>query len=68
MLGNLGDKAGDLANKGKDALNSDKGEQISDKGLDGAADAANKVTGGKFEDKIQGGGDKADGALGNDGQ
>lgn len=40
-------------NKVKDALKSEKAEDVSDKLLGGVADAANKVTGGKFEDKIE---------------
>ncbi|MFT9774037.1 antitoxin [Brevibacterium casei] len=42
----------DLTNKAKDAVNSDKGEEISDQGLDKASDAANNLSGGKFEDQI----------------
>jgi hypothetical protein len=63
-----GDSMGldDLTNKAKDAMNSDKGEQISDQGLDKAADAANNVTGGKFEDQINKGRDSADDKLGNE--
>jgi MT0933-like antitoxin protein len=38
--------------KVKDALKSEQAEGISDKLLDGVADAANKVTGGKFEGQI----------------
>lgn len=67
----------DLVNKAKDALgeNADKiqgllkseqAEEISDKVLDGAADAANKVTGGKFADKVEGARNAADGAIGNE--
>ncbi|WP_420096490.1 antitoxin [Brevibacterium sediminis] len=63
-----GDSMGldDLTNKAKDALNSDKGEEISDQGLDKASDAANNVTGGKFEDQINQGRDGADDKLGNE--
>lgn len=50
----------------KDALNSEQAEDISDKLLDGVADAANKVTGGKFEGQIDGARDAADKAVGTD--
>jgi len=62
-----GDSMGfdDLTNKAKDAVNSDKGEEISDQGLDKASDAANNLSGGKFEDQINQGRDGADGAIGN---
>ncbi len=46
-------KIGDLTEKGKDALKGDKAESVSDSVLDGAANLANKVTGGKFEDEIE---------------
>lgn len=57
-------KARDIANKTKDftdknsdkikdALNSDQAEAVSDKVLGGAADLANKITGGKHSDKIE---------------
>ena len=42
----------DLAKKADDALGSDKIEKISDKALDAAATAAKKVTGGKYDAKI----------------
>lgn len=63
-----GDSKGfdDLTNKAKDALNSDKGEELSDQGLDKGADAANNLSGGKFEDQINQGRDGADGAIGNE--
>ena len=48
----------------KDALKSEQAEDISDKLLDGVADAANKVTGGKFEGQIDGARDAADKAVG----
>ncbi|WP_413449983.1 antitoxin [Georgenia phoenicis] len=57
---------GDMAKKAKDALSSDKGEQTSDRVLDGAANLANKVTGGKHADKIQRGRDAADERIGTD--
>lgn len=52
------------SNEVKDALNSEQAEDISDKLLDGVADVANKVTGGKFEEQIDGARDAADGAIG----
>jgi hypothetical protein len=48
----------------KDALKSEQAEDISDKLLDGVADAANKVTGNKFEGQIDGARDSADKAVG----
>lgn len=52
----LAKQAGDFisqnANKVQDALKSEQSEQISDKVLDGAADLANKVTGGNHSEKI----------------
>lgn len=48
----------------KNALKSEQAEDISDKLLDGVADAANKVTGGKFEGQIDGARDAADKAVG----
>ncbi|GAA2087247.1 MULTISPECIES: Rv0909 family putative TA system antitoxin [Brevibacterium] len=58
---------GDIANKAKDALNSDKAEQITDTGLDKAAAAADKLTGGKYTEQIQKGRDAADEKIGNRG-
>lgn len=57
-----------LANdpKVREQLKSEKAEQISDSVLDKAAGAANKVTGGKHEDKISRARDAADRAIGND--
>ena len=52
--------------KVKDALNSEQAEGVSDKLLDGVAGAAKKVTGGKFDDKIEGARDEADKHVGND--
>ncbi|MDN4615122.1 Rv0909 family putative TA system antitoxin [Leifsonia sp. F6_8S_P_1B] len=52
--------------KVKDALTSEQAEDISDKLLDGVAGAANKVTGGKFEDKIEGARDAADKKVGDE--
>ena len=52
--------------KVKDALSSEQAEDISDKLLDGVAGAAKKVTGGKFDDKIEGARDEADKHVGNE--
>ena len=54
------------ADKIQEALKSEQAEGISDKVLDGAADLANKLTGGKFADQIDGARDAADGAIGNE--
>lgn len=54
----------DIAGKAKDFLNSDKGEEISDQVLDGAAGLANKVTGNKFSDRVEGARDAADDHIG----
>ena len=52
--------------KVKDALSSEQAEDISDKLLDGVAGAAKKVTGGKYDDKIEGARDQADKRVGNE--
>lgn len=76
MIDDLSKKASNFADKAKrfaeehsdkieDALKSDQAEQISDKVLDGAADLANKVTGGKYADKVQETRDNLDGKIGN---
>lgn len=63
-IDDLGKKAGDVAGqvgafakentaKIEEALKSEQAEGISDKLLGGAADLANKVTGGKHADKIE---------------
>lgn len=52
--------------KVKDALTSEQAEDISDKLLDGVAGAAKKVTGGKFDDQIDGARDEADKRVGNE--
>jgi MT0933-like antitoxin protein len=59
-------KAQDFLNDNtvKDALNSQQAEDISDKLLDGVAGVADKITGGKFADQIDGARDAADGAVG----
>lgn len=61
-------KAQDLlgSQKAQDALKSDKAEGISDKLLDGLANAADKVTGGKFDAQIDGARDAADKGIGTD--
>ena len=50
--------------KVQDALKSEKAEDVSDKVLDGVAEVADKVTGGKFSEQITSARDKADGAVG----
>ena len=52
--------------KVKNALNSEQAENISDKLLDGVADAANKATGGKYAEKIDGARDAADKKVGDE--
>lgn len=61
-----GDFAKENADKVSEALKSEQAEGISDKVLDGAADLANKLTGGKFADQVQSARDAADGAIGNE--
>jgi hypothetical protein len=56
----------DITRKAQDFLKSEKGEEISDKVLDGGAAAANKITGNKHADKIQGARDTADKHIGQD--
>lgn len=58
---------GDMAKKAKQALSSDKGEQLSDQALDRGADLANRVTGGKYADKVEAARDAADERVGNEG-
>lgn len=58
---------GDMARRAKDALNSEKGEQVSDSALDRGADLANRVTGGRYADKIEQGRDAVDARVGHDG-
>ncbi|WP_166877021.1 Rv0909 family putative TA system antitoxin [Salinibacterium sp. ZJ450] len=50
--------------KVKDALKSEKAEDVSDKILDGVADAAQKVTGGKFDEQIENAREQADKHVG----
>ena len=63
-------KAGDFvknnSDKIQDVLGSEQAEEISDKALDGAADVANKATGGKFADQVQAARDAADKHIGNE--
>lgn len=51
-------------NRVTDALKSEQAEDISDKLLDGVADVANTVTGGKFEGQVDAARDAADRAVG----
>ncbi|MBK0419546.1 antitoxin [Leucobacter sp. CSA1] len=63
-------KAGDFADQHRDkieeALQSEQAEQVSDKLLDGAAGFANRVTGGKFADRVEGVRSNLDDRLGNE--
>jgi hypothetical protein len=52
--------------KVKEALKSEKAEEISDKVLDGVADTVKKVTGGKFDEQVEGARKSADKAVGTD--
>ncbi|WFR68129.1 Rv0909 family putative TA system antitoxin [Curtobacterium flaccumfaciens] len=54
----------DLGDKAKDFANSDKGEQASDAGLDKAAEAADKATGGGHGDQIDKAQQAADDKIG----
>lgn len=56
----------DLANTAKGLLKSEQAEGISDDLLDKAAEAANKLTGGKFEEQVDGVRNAVDGAVGNE--
>ncbi len=56
---------GDLKSKASEALSSDKVEQVSDQALDRVAKTAKKVTGGKFDEKIDSARDAADAKIGN---
>ena len=51
--------------KVKEALKSEKAEDVSDKLLDSVAGAAQKVTGSKFDEQIEGARKAADKKLGN---
>jgi len=61
-----GDFVKENADKVNDALKSEQAEGISDKVLDGVADFAKKVTGGKFDEQIDGARDAADKQIGNE--
>ena len=69
-LDDLTKKAQDFIEDNKDkiddVLKSEQAEDISDKLLDGVAGAAKKVTGGKYDDKIDKGSDAADQRIGNE--
>ena len=60
------DKAGDAKLAVDGAIHSEKAEHASDTVLDGAEKAANFVTGGKVEDKIEGLRDGIDAKIGDD--
>lgn len=47
-------------------LKSEKAEHVSDKLLDGAAGLANRVTGGKFADRVESSREAADKQIGNE--
>lgn len=64
--GKVGEFAKVNADKVSEALKSEQAESISDKILDGAADLANKISGGSHADKIQEVRDNIDGKLGNE--
>lgn len=53
-------------NKVQDALKSEQAEDISDKVLDGVADVADKVTGGKFSEQIEDVRENIDKKIGNE--
>jgi len=50
--------------KVQEALKSQQAEDISDKVLDGVADTVKKVTGGKFDEQVDGARSAADKAVG----
>ena len=56
----------DLLGKAKEAASSEQAEEISDKVLDGAEGLANKLTGDKFSDQVDGVRDAVDGKIGNE--
>ncbi|MFA5606328.1 MAG: Rv0909 family putative TA system antitoxin [Leucobacter sp.] len=66
LAGQAGEFAKQNSDKIQDALKSEQAEQISDKLLDGAADLANKVSGGKHSEKIAEVRDDLDGKIGNE--
>ncbi|WP_166868408.1 antitoxin [Salinibacterium sp. ZJ70] len=67
-LDDLAKQASGLFEQNKDtiaaALKSEQAEGISDTALDAAADFANKLTGGKFAEQVDGVRDAADKAVG----
>jgi hypothetical protein len=67
-LGDVTKKAKAFLNDGKirEALKSEKAEKVSDSILDAVAGAADKVTGGKYHDKIDQAREAADKKIGND--
>ncbi|MDO4901777.1 antitoxin [Actinomyces sp.] len=54
----------DLKKKAEGVVSSDKVEEVSDKVLDKAAEAAKKVTGGKFDSQVDSARDAADKTIG----
>ncbi|MBE6482989.1 MAG: antitoxin [Actinomyces ruminicola] len=56
----------DLKKKAEGVVSSDRVEDVSDKVLDKAAEAAKKVTGGKFDSQVDSARDAADKAIGNE--
>ncbi|MFD5600612.1 Rv0909 family putative TA system antitoxin [Leucobacter sp. NPDC058333] len=66
----LAGKAGEFVNQNSEKIQevakSEQAEEISDKVLDGVAGFADKITGGKFSEKIADARDSADGAIGNE--
>ncbi|WP_336650988.1 MULTISPECIES: Rv0909 family putative TA system antitoxin [unclassified Leucobacter] len=66
LAGKAGEFAKQNAGKIEEALQSEQAEGISDKILDGAANLANKVTGGKHSDKVTELRDNLDGKIGNE--
>lgn len=66
----LGKKAGDFAKENAEkidgTIHSEQAEGVSDRVLDGVANLANKVTGGKFADKVEEARDAADRQIGNE--
>lgn len=69
-IDDLAKKAGDFISENSDkiqeALKSEQAEGVSDTVLSGAADLANKLTGGKFEEQIEGVRDNIDKQVGNE--
>jgi hypothetical protein len=67
-IDDLAKQASNIFEQNKDGINkalkSEQAEDISDKVLDAAADLANKVTGNKFADQVDGVRDAADKAIG----